>query len=538
MKLKKFTASTPPPRETGLVRADPRALTDVGDAQFNAAEFKAMAQAGATIQNTADIGFQAYMKRRKLDEDIRWGNATSKTEEFTNQSVITAYDTNFFVDDPLPGSPDYLKSPLQLSLDKREQLINEGLAEYDKAVGEITQSFSTEEERAKYQLYGGKRRVGFKEEISKAYRDKHNDYQKDRMQRLALDAYRSGDIETGDSYIDSMDENEIITPEKATQLRLAGREESVMSAISFYKTAAMAPGVDEKQREILFDAARTILQSGKIKDPEKKLPELQSINLLEQQLIRKDEREKFDHDVRVREEFTEKLSTEKLSEEDEKGVFLKLDDVRREYPTDSSTDVAEVQFWAEVIEGSNKPNPYMSTGKGMGMVNEILSKVAAGTKDTKSAYNDLVTARYIDRTINDKTFNWVKKRIQSPYSEQLSNMINNVMSRKHDKIKDAENWIFYTQAEKKRVGDKMEQINMELFQWIDAELEKDPNKIFTPQEINNMEAQVGATVYKSDADFDTAPKTQAEFERNVGDLKALDMDRAKEYYNKWAGKWQ
>ena len=66
MKLPRHTASTPPPRETGLVRADPGALTNTGDAQFGAME-----GAGRALQDVAEIGFQIQQKKQKISDDTQ-----------------------------------------------------------------------------------------------------------------------------------------------------------------------------------------------------------------------------------------------------------------------------------------------------------------------------------------------------------------------------------------------------------------------------------------------------------------------------------
>ncbi len=64
MKLPRYIATTPPPRTSGLVRAqDIGALT-----RTSGAEFKAIAGAGRAIQKTAGLGFEAYMNRQALDD--------------------------------------------------------------------------------------------------------------------------------------------------------------------------------------------------------------------------------------------------------------------------------------------------------------------------------------------------------------------------------------------------------------------------------------------------------------------------------------
>jgi hypothetical protein len=67
------------------------------------------------------------------------------------------------------------------------------------------------------------------------------------------------------------------------------------------------------------------------------------------------------------------------------------------------------------------------------------------------------------------------------------------LSEKEAVITAKENSLFFTGAERKIVQEKIEQTTIQLFEWIDKELEINPKKVFTPKEINNMQAQVSVT---------------------------------------------
>ncbi len=500
MKLPRHISSTSV-RETGLVRAqDIGALTNVGDA-----EFRAIQQAGRAIGAVSDMAHNAFMKRKKLDEDIRWGNATTKMAEGHGASASALTAADYTVDEPLPGDPDYNKAPLQLSIEKKAKLTAGTLAERDKQAKEIEQSFSTKREKEQFRAWYAQKRVDYDAAYTKINNAKHNAFQVDRLQTLANTAYSDGDIEAGDSYINSMDENELILPAAATKKRTDGRELAVTSAISDIKAVAIKEG-DVKTRANLFDMARDLLQGDAIADSTERLDELRSINLLETQLENRDARNRYKRDVANTVDIGERIDP--LDAEEDDGVPT-MDELLAMYPNHltSPTERAEVDFWQGILVGKADGVMGRRTGDGYNAVIESLAKLARGTTDTKTFLQDIAKARYVDGTITDETYSWARKRAVSPYPKHLSEMVDTILNARSKYIREVESGTFdsrftlgdfdtfrYTDAEKKAVGDKVAEEHRKLFKWIDAELEKDPDKIFTPKELNNMAAQVAATV--------------------------------------------
>ncbi len=256
LRLPKFVASTAA-RGTGLVRADPRALTDTGNAGF-----EAVAGAGRALSNIAHMGLGSLIKRKKIDEDLRWGSGTTKTTEFTQGSIRTALETDFTVDEPLPDSDDYLKAPQQLSVEKWDSLVGDAMSDYDKSTSQIRQSFLTEDEKKRYDNFTGSDRLRFQKDISKAYRDKLHAYEEDRLQTLANTAYRNGDIEAGDSYINSMDKNELISPKRATALKAQGKETAITEEI----TGLYRAGFHDEAKKVLESSSLSSEEKEKLED--------------------------------------------------------------------------------------------------------------------------------------------------------------------------------------------------------------------------------------------------------------------------------
>lgn len=237
MRLPRYTAETPPPREPGLARAtDIGALTQTGDIEV----WRGISRLGQSMEYVARLGGAAYLQRKALDDDIRWGEGTLKTEEGVNELEKAADSYDYKVDEPLPDSPDYLKSPLQLSVEKRDSLINDALSEYDKKTKEIEQSFPTREGRERYKIWAAKRRLVAEKSLIHLYGLKHDEYQRDRLDELWKAAARNGDIETANSYIDKMDENELITPAQATFRKNKVKEIANQSLLDDIHEAAKA----------------------------------------------------------------------------------------------------------------------------------------------------------------------------------------------------------------------------------------------------------------------------------------------------------
>lgn len=74
MKLPRFTAKTPPPRESGLARAtDIGALTRTGDIEV----WRGVSQLGGAMQGAADLGYRAWQERHDIDTGIQHAKSTS-----------------------------------------------------------------------------------------------------------------------------------------------------------------------------------------------------------------------------------------------------------------------------------------------------------------------------------------------------------------------------------------------------------------------------------------------------------------------------
>jgi len=140
------------------------------------------------------------------------------------------------------------------------------------------------------------------------------------------------------------------------------------------------------------------------------------------------------------------------------------------------------------------PAPTATTPDGFGIAANAVFEFAAKKKSTISAYEDLLKARYIDKTLTDDDFNWAVNRIQNPYPRHVSDMIQNELAGAEADIARKEDWWWRTKREDARIKAKTVQVAKQLIDWVEDELAYNPKKIFTPKEIFAMKAELGVSV--------------------------------------------
>ena len=119
-----FTATTPPPRISGAVRAtNIGALTRTSEQ----AELRGIGAFGRGLQQVAGIAFQAAQNRQAIDDTIEWGTATSRVKDRFRLAEDAAERMDVSLDMPLPDDPDYLKTLQSFSTDARDKFLTDAL---------------------------------------------------------------------------------------------------------------------------------------------------------------------------------------------------------------------------------------------------------------------------------------------------------------------------------------------------------------------------------------------------------------------------
>ncbi len=253
MKLPRFIATTPPPRETGLMRAqDIGALTDVGGAEFRAIE-----QAGGALKGAANLGFQAFMHRQSIDDIAEAGKATQREQELWNKAETEVELYQPQGDIPLPNDPEYNKKMLAFDTDGREKYLNKLLKDIEKDSTKIYSGIRSPKTRA---MLINQRNENYAEKV-KSLRAKLNEklhnYQLGEMGKLAADAARSGNMEASDFYVNKMEEHGLITHTKAIALKKE------------YKELAITEEIVALYRMGLHDEARKVLETSSLSNEDK-----------------------------------------------------------------------------------------------------------------------------------------------------------------------------------------------------------------------------------------------------------------------------
>ncbi|MDD5381865.1 MAG: hypothetical protein PHG53_09565 [Phycisphaerae bacterium] len=150
------------------------------------------------------------------------------------------------------------------------------------------------------------------------------------------------------------------------------------------------------------------------------------------------------------------------------------------------------------LQNSYKPVPESTTPKGFKVVKDTIINAAEQKISTLNAYDALLQARYIDRSITDEDFKWAVNRLDNPYPKSLADMLDGAMAEHKEDIQSK--WFSWHDDE------DVKNINIQLFNFVDDELAKNPNKTFTPKELYEMKAQIGVTNAKpKDVRMQSAP---------------------------------
>lgn len=123
--------------------------------------------------------------------------------------------------------------------------------------------------------------------------------------------------------------------------------------------------------------------------------------------------------------------------------------------------------WQAIIKGSTEPAPLATTGVGYSAaLDSVISSQVIGKKQ---AYDEILKARFIDKTINNDTYLWAISRIENPYPKHITEMVKGI-------TKSAESYYYHkgigilgrdflTDKEEQLLGEK----NAAFISWLENE---------------------------------------------------------------------
>jgi hypothetical protein len=130
---------------------------------------------------------------------------------------------------------------------------------------------------------------------------------------------------------------------------------------------------------------------------------------------------------------------------------------------------ADKELWYKYIKGSYKDSPIESTPTGHTASVGAVFAAAILEVSPKEAYDELLQARFVDRSITDEQFKWAVDKIEKPYPKHL---IEDIRATFNSNLEDYNRWFSFN--DKKR----NQKVNEQLLAWVDKLIEQDKVPIF------------------------------------------------------------
>lgn len=230
MRLPRFDATTAP-TGTGLVRADPRAQTDVGDAQF-----RGLQAFGAGLQAAGGSVAQIAAQRKALDDQAAKGEADRRAIDALSEGLDTYKNFDPQVGNTLPTNPkDYYDGDKLLNFDnpKKAEFRDLTFKDFEEKIKNLSKAIKDPKAR---QAWENSQLVGGFQDFTDAGNRKHQEYQEAMILGNATNAAENGDIETSNEWIDIAEKHGLIGPKRAAAERDKNEKVAVTAeAISLYQ---------------------------------------------------------------------------------------------------------------------------------------------------------------------------------------------------------------------------------------------------------------------------------------------------------------
>ena len=465
MKLPRAIATTPPPREIGAVRADPRALTDVGDA-----EFRALQQAGGALQSAAGQAFKASQNRKALDDQAFAGEADKRAFDAMKTGLDTYAEWNVTDNNKDPRDiKNYYDGTKITSIDitKKNEFTAANNKDYMAKVQSLAKGFKSEKTA---QAFINRWGVNANTAFTEAGNSKHNEYHEQLFLENAKAAATNGDIELANEWIDIAEKHGLIGSKKAASEREKNLKLSVETTVKNLYLAGE------------YAAAREVVAESNLPIEEKE-SQLNTINLIEERNERKTKDLNYQKDLAVNEEFVDLVIARDLKPDTVKESRLD----RKSSGTFAERGLSQ-QSWVKYASDSYKDPPIKTTPIGFTNASDTVLEYAGFGIDKEVAYKNLLDDRYIHRRITDTDFTWAINHIRKPYSPTVANDIKIAIKSNNDTI--LRGWIFDKLMTTDKEKEKVRSVNTALIQWIDNEIEQKREP--TSEQIYQKSAQLRA----------------------------------------------
>ncbi len=456
-RLPTFRAGTAPPRETGLVRADPGALTDTGDAQF-----RAIAGAGRAIQSAGGMAADAAIKHKNLDNQAAAGRADARSVDALTEATDAINGMDFSQNTILPDDPkkyysgetgDILEFTTEDKLKGREEqiaIVNGRLESLSKAMG-------FRGEKARLRWLEGKKNVA-RETLTKVSNAKQVEYQTELFLGNARNAAVNGDIEVSEQWIKLAEDSGLIGP------KLAGAEKA--NNVKAYKKG-LIDGTKPIIEGVLIENDFAMKPANEAVDAS--VAELQKEGILDEAEAAEARRElsNWAADVasqRKKQEHEDIIQTTMgFAEELAKGTFTG-DDVAL-----SNLTITQQKLWEPVVTGARKPPPTASEFSGSNVVVQTLTDYAIGKIGQLKAIGNIIEQRYQEDSITDDYYKFALNRIKNKYPNDVAKTLAGAIEAAKSSVHHRGTGIFGKDWIDSNEKAKLVEVQTGLLSWIDEE---------------------------------------------------------------------
>ena len=421
MKLPSFIASTPPPRSSGLVRADVGAMSPKAP---NTGELQALSRIGGAISQAGKFAEQAYLQKRELDDIGTMGESDIKAGDAVNEGIRNI------------NTPDLGDGT---DLDNNIAHLDSTKKSYGNQINEYASKIRNPKTKAKWI---SQRLIDGNAQIERTNNRKFNDAQVTKFRGLAENFASQGDLETANMYIDKLEELGRIYPSAAAEYKADNAKTVNDYEMDTTFEMAIATGSKESGYEMVgnadFTADETRVLDNKIedywanRDTAAKKAEKQSTHQTYADFSDQIDKGELNYD---------KIDLSKLSKDDK-------------------------ELWQEYLKGSHVEPATLNTPKAHKQtVGAVLDSMTL-EMSPKEAYDVLLNEYYGEHSITKEQFEWSLDKITNPYPKELIPDIRRVLN--NVRLEGFDMW---------NAKGKMK-ANEDLLNWVDALIKQDKVPLF------------------------------------------------------------
>jgi hypothetical protein len=450
MKLPRALATTAA-RGSGLVRANPAALTDTGPAGQGAIA------AGRALSSAADDLFKIQQHKQKISDDTQtdrigqniniWSGAQDQTLD--RARIETPQDQEKYLAGLTKGYNEMVELELKGMSNGVRRNVKRTSSRHFSSVHENARRKSS----AKFIKYTTVTELG----ISNA-------------------EAAAGDIDAADKRIDDLLDKGIIGPQKAAAAKADNvevlKESSIDNTKPLIEQALIANEFDtDKANEVIDEAVGLMEKEGILNKVEAADARQELSNWAADTAAQRKKQAKDAIKLTTTETYNEFMPL--IIDGD-----LKFDDIDNS-KLSKSGKVNDNDKWKSYLRQSHKDPPKSTTPKGLDVsFNAVYGATTLQLSPTE-AYDNLLKARFIDGAITDEAFKWGVSKINNPYKKDTLENLKFVLAENKSKVRKGLN----TAAEEARLVNS----SASLVQWVDDQLEA--GKTPTRKEMNAMASQ-------------------------------------------------